>query len=964
MDRERWQQICAIFDAVAEAPPNTRAAMLDSLCAADAEMRRDVEALLAADSRAAHFDHGVDAARVASAATWAVQVDGVERGERIGPWRVLGELGRGGMGVVLLAERADGQFEQRTALKLIKRGMDSDAVQARFLRERQILARLQHPHIARLLDGGIAADGRPYFAMEYVDGRPLLRHCAEEVCRLERRLGLFLDVCDAVQFAHGQLVVHRDIKPSNIMVDAAGEGKLLDFGIAKLIGEGDRGTTIDPAQRLLTPAYAAPEQLRGDAVSTATDIYALGAVLYELLTARRPHDLADDASEDSARAVQTTAIPPSRIGDGPVPARRLRGDLDTIVLKALHPEPQRRYATVAALADDLRRFLADLPILARRDSAAYRARKFARRHWIGVAATLVVAAALIAGTTVSLYEARAARAQAARAQTVTRFLADMFRFADPKGMPGGVRMTAKEMLDAGAQRIDQELGTEPELAAEFATTLGGIYTELGEYDRAIALTRHALDLSSDDADRTRALADLARAQYEKGDYPAAAENVDKAKMLHISSGGPRSAAVAADIALSGEIARRQGDFKRAEALTLQALAQSRAALAAPHAQIAAQLNQLATLYADMRRLADARAPTEQALAMFRALYGENHLDVAENLANLGVLDMQTDKIAEALPLFEKAEAIYRKLLAQDHPLLASVLANEARALDRSGRYAESRAKYLQALAMQRELLGTNHPDVAATLNNMSVLAAEQGDYRTAGDLCRQVVAIWQALGQPDHPMALTTRIHLASALRELGDANRSESMLRDALAATQKKLGEKHPVVLLASIELAMTLRDEGRLGEALALQRALQGSVQSAQGLPTPIVAEAAIQLALSELAAGHLDAAREQVGEARKRLDAMKTVDAVAEGEALQAQARVALAQQDTANGCAAAEQALDLALKKFGDNGVRAARAHLVHAQCLRQRQRNDEAEAEDAAARKQLVERLGVSAPAAQ
>ncbi|MGH8041644.1 MAG: serine/threonine-protein kinase, partial [Rudaea sp.] len=279
MDTLRWQRIAAIFDEVVEAPKSVRAALIERLCADDAAMRREVEALLAADAAAPGFERGVDSARDLAAADWVEDRDSdvVTANERIGAWRVLHELGRGGMGVVWLAERADGAFEQRAALKLIKRGMDSDAVLARFLRERQILARLEHPHIARLLDGGIADDGRPYFAMEYVDGQALLRYCAEHGLKLEARIELFLQICAAVQFAHGQLIVHRDIKPSNILIAADGRAKLLDFGIAKLLDDSGEGvTTIDAPHRPLTVAYAAPEQLRGDPVTTATDIYALG----------------------------------------------------------------------------------------------------------------------------------------------------------------------------------------------------------------------------------------------------------------------------------------------------------------------------------------------------------------------------------------------------------------------------------------------------------------------------------------------------------------------------------------------------------------------------------------------------------------------------------------------------------------------------------------------------------------
>ena len=390
MDRVRWDRIAAIFDDVVIAPAAARMHTLDRLCEGDQRIRGEVEALLAADALGEKFERDAGRARDHLAVDW-LETSGDPRlvGERIGPWRVLHELGRGGMGIVWLAERADGQYEQRAALKVIKRGMDSDSVVARFLRERQILARLIHPNIAHLLDGGIAADGRPYFAMEYVDGLPLLRYCAQRKSHFDERIRLFLEICNAVQIAHAQLIVHRDIKPSNVLVTRAGETKLLDFGIAGLIDDSAAGLTIDARHRPLTPAYAAPEQLRGDPVTTATDIHALGGVLYELLAGKRASALDDTASPESALAamMSTTLVPPSKLvnDDAPVARRRLRGDLDTIVLKALHRDPQRRYTTVEGFADDVRRSVSGQPIHARREHTGYRAAKFVGRHRVGVA---------------------------------------------------------------------------------------------------------------------------------------------------------------------------------------------------------------------------------------------------------------------------------------------------------------------------------------------------------------------------------------------------------------------------------------------------------------------------------------------------------------------------------------------------------------------------------------------------
>jgi serine/threonine-protein kinase len=409
VDTARWDLAGNIFERLLGAPLSERPTMLNDLCAGDTELKRIVESMLDSENSALRFE---DQLRKGAVVDGDTTTDAIEPPEaHVGPWRLVRKLGSGGMGVVWLGERADGQFEQRSALKLIKRGMDSEAVLKRFLRERQILARLVHPHIAHLLDGGIAADGRPYFAMEYVEGLPLLRWCHEHGATLEQRIDLFKDVCAAVQFAHEHHVVHRDLKPSNIQVTASGEVKLLDFGIAKLVEAGDEGTdaiTHLQRERPMTPAYAAPEQIRGDRITEATDIYALGCVLYELLTGQRAHDFSGaQEPKDVLRIIEATdPVAPSRLklAKSPVPLRRLRGDLDTIVLTALRREPARRYASVAALAADLKSFLTGQPIKARGDSVFYRSWKYTRRHRVGLAAIATVAAIGIAALVFELRE--------------------------------------------------------------------------------------------------------------------------------------------------------------------------------------------------------------------------------------------------------------------------------------------------------------------------------------------------------------------------------------------------------------------------------------------------------------------------------------------------------------------------------------------------------------------------------
>ncbi|MGH7528613.1 MAG: serine/threonine-protein kinase, partial [Gemmatimonadales bacterium] len=516
----RWQRLALIFDDVLELAPEARAAYLDHACAGDAALRAEIDALLAADAGSGDFPEAAEAyfPSLMGAAADAAQppAGGLAAGTVIGPYRVVRELAQGGMGAVYLAERADGQFEQRVALKLIRAGLDSVEVQRRFLAERQILARLNHPNIAKLLDGGIAAEGRPWFAMELVDGSPLLAWCDERKLGLTERLRIFEAVCDAVRYAHQNLVVHRDLKPSNILVTTDGRVKLLDFGIAKVLeggAEGQRGSGADVAPltrtelRILTPEYAAPEQVRGEPVTTATDVYALGAVLYELLAGQRVHRFdrhtpaeiervvcETDPEPPSAAAMQDVAASAARRTEPRRLRRLLRGDLDTIVLKALQKDPARRYPSAEALLDDLRRFESGLPIKARPESRTYRLGKFVRRHGVGVAAGTALFLALLAGLGGTLWQARAAAREASRAVAVKDFLVGLFQESDP-AQARGRNITADELLARGIQRLDTALTRDPALQSELLGELGKIHRELGLFERADSLLERSVRLA-------------------------------------------------------------------------------------------------------------------------------------------------------------------------------------------------------------------------------------------------------------------------------------------------------------------------------------------------------------------------------------------------------------------------------------------------------------------------------------
>lgn len=511
LSRERWQQIDAVFAAALEQPAAGRDAFLERACGHDPELAREVRALLASDplaeaalgeSATAFAGPLVDVVMPDSGAGDASQSAGV----RLGPYRVIREIGRGGMGAVYLAERDDQQFEKRVAIKLVKRGMDTDEVLRRFRYERQILASLEHPNIARLYDGGVSDDGRPYLVMEYIEGQAIDIYCDQLCLTVDRRLELFRSVCEAVQFAHQNLIIHRDLKPSNILVTPDGTIKLLDFGIARLLQhDAPDDTSARTETRAFTPEYASPEQILGHRATTASDVYGLGVVLHQLLAGRRDvvtgtqddrnhaaRELVDrlpDRPSDSARAGVAT-IAAARGTSIERLVRRLKGDVDAIVLKALEKEPTRRYDSPRAFAADVERHLTGAPVIARRATHGYRLWRYARRHRSGVAASLTLGALIVAFGL--FYSARITRErdlaerQRDKAEQVVGFLTGMLTAADPNKAQGDT-LTVYDILARSEQRLDTALAAQPEVQEELWRVLGATYRELGDYTRARGL---------------------------------------------------------------------------------------------------------------------------------------------------------------------------------------------------------------------------------------------------------------------------------------------------------------------------------------------------------------------------------------------------------------------------------------------------------------------------------------------
>ena len=856
-----WPRAKALFDEAQAYAPEERAAFLDAACTEDGvpndELRREVERLLAYDAGAdVYFDTLGHALRGPGLGEAPVLLP-----ESVGPWLVLREIGRGGMGQVLEAERADGLYEQRVALKLVRPGLGADLV-ARFRSERRMLASLEHPGIARLIDGGVAADGRPYFAMEYVEGEPILAYADAAGLNVEERLRLFLAVCDAVAYAHRRLIVHRDLKPTNILVteaDGAPEPKLLDFGIAKLLdaAEGDTGEGLTrTGHYLMTPEYAAPEQVTGGPVSTTTDVYALGVLLFELLTGHRPYVFADRSPQAVARAVceQEPGRPSTVAGrgggglhgeTGAVSAaevasrrrtsaerlrRRLAGDLDTIVLQALRKEPERRYGSVEALAADVRRHLRGLPVSARTDTVGYRARKFVRRHRVAVGAALVVVVALWVGLGAALWQAGRAEAAAAEAQAeavraeteaataeqISEFLVGLFGASAPAESRGD-SVLVRDVLERGVASL-AELDDQPAVRARMQAVLGRVYYELGRLGTSDSLLRAALasgDIATPDVAANARLV-LSSVQMAQGDFDASivsARTVLDEVQARYEEDHPL---VAAGLTQVGYAYVSQGRFDEAESYLTEAVAMQARLHAEPHLDHAEALDNLGVLYYQQRDYARALDLFRRALALQRELHADRpHPDLAISLDNVGATLLALDSLEQAVAYFEESVAMQARLHAEPHLDHAISLNNYGVLLLRTQRQAEAEQALQESLSIKRALFDPDHPSVGITMGWLGQVAMERGDTATAEARYRQAYAIAVASYEPGHGTRIGAAHSLAGLLAESERQSEAERLYLSTYTETLENLGPDHALTHQATGPLPGFYESWGRPTEA-----------------------------------------------------------------------------------------------------------------------------------------------------
>jgi len=868
MDPDRWQLLQDLFHELMARPAEERLAAAEAACAGDRELLTELEALLAAEADPASlFEAG------------ATPVDDDLENREVGPYRLIRRIGSGGMGSVYLAERADGTFERRFALKVVKKGMDTERVVQRFELERQILARLDHPNIASIIDGGETEDGRPYFVMEYVDGLPITTYCDQHRIDVAGRLALFAVVCRAVQDAHQSLVIHRDLKPSNILVTGDGEVRLLDFGIAKLLDSADDPALTGTGALLLTPAYAAPEQLLGESVTTVTDIYALGVVLYELLAGRRPFEPGRSpleyrelvlSGEPLKPSTAVTQQPASRHGaerPGAVSAvgearslalgrlkTLLRGDLDTICLTALRREPQRRYASAEQLSADIERHLNDQPVLARPDSAGYRFGKFLRRHRTGAAgATLAVIAflALTAYYTGELASERDVAVQEReRTEEVVEFVTGLFRVADPT-QSRGAEVTARELLDAGYERIQTELGDRPAVQSTLRRVLGEVYYELGLQDEAQQLLESALEQQSslygpESAEVAQTLLALGIVAQTLGRFDAAQEHIDRALALRRRLFDDADFELVEAVSARAFLEETIGNYQEAEALHRESVALARRrANGADDAMLAKAMAQLASLYRLQDRADEAEPLLRDALAMQDRVYGGPHPDSDETKRQLAELLSGERRFEEAETLFQEVIASRTRMMGPDHYELGSTWNSYGHLLAARGDRQGAMAAYRRMIAIVERAYGGPHPALAAGYNNIAILERNDGQLEAALASYRRCLEIQDQTGVEDdhpnraYPMAGAARVNLL--LRRFAAA---EAGLREAMALRRQHLSEDHVLITELKSDLGAVLQELGRYDEAEVHLLAAYPLFAERQGLDAPVTGLTAARL------------------------------------------------------------------------------------------------------------------------
>jgi serine/threonine protein kinase/tetratricopeptide (TPR) repeat protein len=798
------------------------------------------------------------------------------KGERIGRYRVIGTLGAGGMGEVFLAERADAEFEQRVAIKVVHGGAFSRAVQSRLKIERQILAQLDHPNIAHVQDGGTLADGTAYLVMEYIDGVPIDTFCDTRQLDISARLELFVTVCAAVQYAHQNLIVHRDLKPSNILVTTAGVPKLLDFGIAKLLDERQVGqhtlaVTRDDL-RIMTPDHASPEQVRGQPITTASDVYVLGVLLYKLLAGVGPFVIASVRLVDIERAIceADPPLPSHAVGDGDsaqahaiaearsTSVRKLRrtlgGDLDNIICMAMRKEPERRYGSAEQLAGDIRRYLQGKTVIARKDTLSYRSTKFVKRHWLPVAAGLAVFFMILAFTVTTYVQSvriaaerdrvaeqrEVAEHERARAEEVSTFLVDLFKLSDPE-VNRGNQITARELLDSSTRRLRDAFKDQPSTKAALLATVGDVYDSLGQYQDAVPILRESLALQEQSMDKAHVdtLLELGRVFFKSGSLQDAESPLQEALRLSQREFGATDLESGRALWVLGQLRHLQGNavvaidlYKRA----LDILETSQA----PPTEIARLLDDLAQDYERQQQWILAKQTYERALTIDRDILGNDHPRVASHVHNLAIVAQNMGDLKRAESLYREAIDSEERAFGDQHPETAAAQGNYALLLEREGRLAEAEPLLRNALGVALKVWGADNFNVGYARVSLAMALHDEGQMREAEDQFRQALAIYDASLPRNHPYRAAALMHLSRLLVDTGRPQEALPLSEQSVAIWSAAFPASHPPTAQAHAIHAYALSRLGRRREAADELAAAVPILLAARGPDDPSVRRA----------------------------------------------------------------------------------------------------------------------------
>jgi eukaryotic-like serine/threonine-protein kinase len=858
MNSERWEKIGIIFDEALNLSEPERSEFIKSACGDDIEMQNEVKSLIEADSKVPP----VLKAQAGDAVNIRSQI--IYEGKIIGNYKVIKQIAEGGMGSVFLAERADGQFEQKVALKIIKPGMNSNEIIKRFLSERQILARLQHPNIAKLLDGGLTEDNLPYFTMEYVEGEPISEYCDKNNLSVEERLKIFITVCSAIQYAHHNLVIHRDIKPSNIMIKKDGTVKLLDFGIAKVLSEDTLNEDVNLTQtglHVMTPEYASPEQIKGKHVTTSTDIYSLGIVLYELLTGEKVHNIKNYSPLEMEKAICLTQPqkPSSLIKQvqtkdkskadeisikrNTLPEKlkkKLAGDLDNICLTALRKEPETRYSSVELFRQDIENFLEERPVTARQSTINYRMKKFVLRHKVAVVFGLLIfliVTSLTTFYTIQLkHERDAAQAEAVKANEVSGFLKNIFKVSDPYNARGDT-ITARELLDKGAEKINRSLSNQPEVKAELLDLIGQVYLNMGIYNKADSLIKIGLTIrekyDKKGTDIEKSLNSLSNVYLFKGEYAKAAALLNRVVLLHKSLSQEDDTTYTTTLSNLAWSFYATGKYLKSDSIYIVLINILTKKYGMKNELMLSMMNNLALNYHEEGKYKESDSLFQIALNQEKIVYGNKpHPELSTTLYNYAELLRDKGNFPKAEEMFKSALAMDLKLHGPVNPDVAYSTQGLASFYLAEGHYSEANKLFRRTLEIREKLLGKNHPDVAYAIYNVGLVYFDEQKYDSSKTYFEKSLIMHKKLNGPEHKSVGICLNMLGFVNCKVGNYKVAESQTRQSMKIIEKSIGKVNLTYARDLITLSVLKSQKKDFDSVIVLNQEAQRIAEEAMNM------------------------------------------------------------------------------------------------------------------------------------